>query len=88
VRTLALWLADLALDSRSSTPEELLSPEAEQCGRQLMPFAEIRHRHEVDHVAPKEADIVYRRIVLAGLSHGETPTESALARAKRLSISG
>ncbi len=40
-----------------------------------MLIAEIGDGHAVDQMAPQDGDLLNRRIVLAGLSHGETPAE-------------
>ena len=65
----------LALEGGGAVLEELLLPEVEQRGRELVLVAEVRDGDVVDQVAPKDGDLLDRRIVLAGLSHGETPAE-------------
>jgi hypothetical protein len=70
----ALRRAVLALEGRGSTLEELLLPEVEQ-RRRLMLVAEIGDGYAVDQMAPQDGDLLDRRMVLAGFSHGETPAE-------------
>ena len=85
---LALGRGVLALEGGGAVLEELLLPEVEQGGRELMLVAEVRDGHVVDQMAPEDGDLLDRRIVLAGLSHGETPAELYITRVGRLSISG
>src|SRR5512135_2378577 len=72
---LALRWAVPALEGRSTTLEELLLPEVEQGRRELMLVAEIGDGHAIDQMAPQDGYLLNRCIVLAGLSHGETPAE-------------
>jgi hypothetical protein len=65
----------LPLEGGGAVLEELLLPEVEQRGGELMLVAEIRDRYVVDQVTPQDGDLLDRRIVLSGLSHDETPTE-------------
>src|SRR6516165_6190953 len=66
----------LPLEGGGAVLEELLLPDVEQGGRELMLVAEVRDRDVVDQVAPQDGDLLDRRIVLPRLSHGETPAES------------
>jgi hypothetical protein len=50
-------------------------PEVEQRRRELILVAEIGDGNALDQMAPQDGDLLNRRIVLAGLSHGETPAE-------------
>src|SRR5581483_4532510 len=70
-----LWRGILALEGGRAVLEELLLPEVKERGRELVLIAEVRGGHAVDQMAPKNGDLLDRRIVLAGLSHGETPAE-------------
>src|SRR6185437_6656784 len=63
------------LEGGGSVLEELLLPEVEERGGELMLVAEVRDGDAVDQMAPKDGDLLDRRIVLPGLSHGETPAE-------------
>ena len=72
----AVGCGALALEGGRSVLEELLLPGVEQGGRELMLVAEVGDGDVVDQVAPQDGDLLDRRIVLAGLSHGETPAES------------
>jgi hypothetical protein len=72
---LALRGSVLALEGRCATLEELLLPELEQRRRQVMLVAEIGNGDAVDQMTPEDGDLLNGRIVLAGLSHGETPAE-------------
>src|SRR3954447_402677 len=73
---LCLGRGDLAaIEGRGPVLEELLLPEIEQRGRELMLVAEVRDGYAVDQVPPEDGDLLDGRIVLAGLSHGETPAE-------------
>ena len=65
----------LALEGAGAVLEELLLPDVEERGRELVLVAEVRDGHAVDQMAPKDGDLLDRRVVLAGLSHGETPAE-------------
>src|SRR3954447_3689687 len=71
----ALGRGVLALEGGRAVLEELLLPEVEERGRELVLVAEVRDGDAVDQMAPKDGDLLDRRIVLAGLSHGETPAE-------------
>src|SRR5437763_10306662 len=71
----ALGRALLGLEGGGAVLEELLLPEVEQRGRELMLVAEVRDGDVVDEMAPKDGDLLDRRIVLPGLPHGETPAE-------------
>src|SRR5262245_37936700 len=71
----ALGGGALALEGGGAVLEELLLPEVEQGGRELMLIAEVGDGHAVDQVTPEDGDLLDRRIALAGLSHGETPAE-------------
>src|SRR3954447_11882041 len=66
---LALGRGALALEGGGAVLEELLLPEVEQRGRELMLVAEVRDRDTVDQMAPEDGDLLDRCIVLAGLSH-------------------
>src|SRR6185312_10401113 len=59
----------LAFECGSSVLEELLLPDVEQRGCELVLVAEVGDRDAVDEVAPKNGDLLDRRIVLAWLSH-------------------
>src|SRR5579883_2212307 len=65
----------LPLEGGGAVLEELLLPEVEQRGRELMLVAEVRDGDVVDQVAPQDGDLLDGRIVLSRLSHGETPAE-------------
>src|SRR3954453_5612833 len=65
----------VALEGAGAVLEERLLPDVEGGGRELILIAEIRDGHAVDQMAPKDGDLLDGRIVLAGLSHGETPAE-------------
>ena len=65
----------LALERGGPVLEELLLPEVEQRGRELMLVAEVRDGDAVDEMTPEDGDLLDRRIVLPRLSHGETPAE-------------
>ena len=69
----AVGRGGLALEGRRSVLEELLLPEVEQRGRELMLVAEVRDGDVVDQVTPQDGDLLDRRMVRAELSHGETP---------------
>jgi len=71
----ALGSGVLAFEGGGAVLEELLLPGVEQRGRELMLIAEIRDAHTVDQMAPQDGDLLDGRIVLPGLSHGETPAE-------------
>src|SRR4051812_49033329 len=71
----ALGRGALALEGGRAVLEELLLPEVEQGGQELVLVAEVRDGYVVDQVTPKDGDLLDGRIVLAGLSHGETPAE-------------
>jgi hypothetical protein len=72
---MALRGGTLAFEGGGSVLEELLLPEVEQGGGELVLVVEVRDGYVVDQVTPKDGDLLDRRIVLAGLSHGETPAE-------------
>ena len=65
----------LAFEGGGAVFEELLLPEVEECGRELILVAEVGDRHTIDEMPPEDGDLLDRRIVLPGLSHGETPAE-------------
>src|SRR5262249_39710292 len=65
----------LPFEGRRAVLEELLLPKVEQRGRELMLVAEVRDGNVVDQMTPQDGDLLDRRIVLSGLSHGETPAE-------------
>ena len=71
----ALGRRVLAFEGGRSVLEELLLPGLEQRGRELMLVAEVRDGDVIEQVTPQDGDLLDRRIVLAGLSHGETPAE-------------
>jgi len=58
----------LAFESSGSVLEELLLPEVEERGGELVLVAAVRDGHAVDQVTPEDGDLLDRRIVLAGLS--------------------
>src|SRR3954462_3059400 len=64
-----------AIEGRGPVLEELLLPEIEQRGRELMLVAEVRDGYAVDQMAPKDGHLLDGRIGLPGLPHGETPAE-------------
>src|SRR5262249_38161955 len=66
----ALRRGILALEGGRSVLEELLLPEVEQGGGELMLVAEIRDGHVVDQMAPEDGDLLDRRIVLPRLPQG------------------
>src|SRR6516225_4762219 len=66
----ALRRGVLALEGGRSVLEELLLPEVEQGGGELMLVAAVRDGDVVDQMAPEDGDLLNRRIVLAGLPHG------------------
>ena len=65
----------LPLEGGGAVLEELLLPDVEQGGRELMLVAEVRDGDVVDQVPPEDGDFLDGRIVLPRLSHGETPAE-------------
>src|SRR6201996_9095897 len=71
----ALGRGALPLEGGGSVLEELLLPDVEQGGRELVLVAEVRDGDVVDQVPPQDGDLLDGRIVLARLSHGETPAE-------------
>src|SRR6185437_2498838 len=66
----AVGRAVLALEGRRAVLEELLLPEVEERGRELMLIAEVGDGDVVDQMAPEDGDLLDRRIVLPGLPHG------------------
>ena len=60
----------LALEGGGSVLEELLLPEVEQRGGELILVAEVRDGHVVDQMAPEDGDLLDGRIVLPRLPHG------------------
>jgi hypothetical protein len=60
----------LPLEGRRSVLEELLLPEVEHGGRELMLIAEVRDGDVVNQMTPQDGDLLDRRIVLSGLPHG------------------
>src|SRR5215468_5740049 len=72
---MALGRGVLPFEGRRAVLEELLLPEVEQCGRELVLVAEVRDGDVVDEMTPQDGDLLDRRIVLSGLPHGETPAE-------------
>src|SRR5262245_7025099 len=72
---MALGRGVLPLEGRGAVREELLLPEVEQRGRELMLIAEVRDGDVVDQMTPQEGDLLDGRRVLSGLAHGETPAE-------------
>src|SRR5262244_223500 len=66
----ALRRGILALKGGRSVLEELLLPEVEQRGRELMLVAEVRDGDVVDQMAPEDGDLLDGRRVLPGLPHG------------------
>src|SRR5207249_1387725 len=71
----SLGRGDLPLEGRRAVLEELLLPLVEQGGRELMLIAEVRDGDVVEEMTPQDGDLLDGRIVLSGLSHGETPAE-------------
>src|SRR6516164_8512314 len=71
----ALGSGVLALEGGRTVLKELLLPEVEERRREPVLVADVRDGNVVDQVTPKDGDLLDRRIVLAGLSHGETPAE-------------
>src|SRR3954452_13919024 len=71
----ALGRGLLGLEGGGAVLEELLLPEIEERGRELMLVAEVRDGHAVDQMAPKYGHLLDGRIGLPGLPHGETPAE-------------
>jgi hypothetical protein len=65
----ALGRGELAPEGGRAVLEELLLPEVEERGRELVLIAEVGDGHAVDQMAPKDGDLLDRRIVLAELSH-------------------
>jgi hypothetical protein len=66
----ALRRGVLALEGGRSVLEELLLPEIEQGGGELVLVAEVRDGHVVEQRAPKDGNLLNRCIVLPGLPHG------------------
>lgn len=62
--------AFLRSSADASVLEELLLPEVEERGRELVLVAEVGHGDAVDQVPPEDGDLLRGRVVLAGLSHG------------------
>src|SRR5579862_1148679 len=60
----------LPLEGGWAVLEELLLPEVEERGRELVLVAEIRDGDAVDQMAPQDGDLLNRRIVLPRLPHG------------------
>jgi hypothetical protein len=72
------WPSDaVPFRSKAAGPfsNELLLPEVEEGGRELMLVAEIRDGDVVDQVPLQDGDLLDGRIVLPRLSHGEAPVE-------------
>src|SRR5262249_4689562 len=66
----AVVCAVLPLEGRRAILEELLLPEVEERGRELVLIAEVGDGDVVDQMAPEDGDLLDGRIVLPGLPHG------------------
>src|SRR5262245_3100791 len=72
---MAVGCLTLPLEGGGAVLEELLLPDVEEGGGELMLVAEVRDGDVVDQVPPEDGDLLDGRIVLPRLSHGETPAE-------------
>ncbi len=63
------------LEGRGSLLEDLLLPEVETSSATTEARSRGRERVRGRSMAPEDGDVLYRRIILAGLSHPETPSE-------------
>ena len=73
--TLILRSGVLAFQRGGTVLEEQFLPLVEQRGLQLVLVAQVGDGDSVDLVAPEDGDFLDRCIVLAGLSHEETPAD-------------